>query len=74
MFALAPTDRPLVPVTASLVLADYADVAGSDCLFVHRTIPPRLLAVPRLGVPRLLQWPVVDDRNAFMIEDLECFW
>jgi len=28
----------------------------------------------RLGVPRLLQWSVVDDRDALMIEELACLW
>jgi hypothetical protein len=28
----------------------------------------------RLGVPGLLQWPVVDDSDAVTIEDLPCFW
>jgi hypothetical protein len=28
----------------------------------------------RVGVPRLLQWPVVDDGDAFTIKDLACLW
>ncbi len=33
-------------------------------------ITSRRLGDTRLGVPRLLQWPVVDDGDAFTVEDL----
>ena len=29
---------------------------------------------PPLGIPHLLQWPVVDDGDALVIEDLACLW
>jgi hypothetical protein len=38
----------------------------------RRTFASGRLWEARLGVPGLLQWPVVDDGDAFLVEDLAC--
>jgi hypothetical protein len=50
------------------------ETSPANSLRVASGAADRHLGNTRLGVPRLLEWPVVDEDDAFMIEDLACLW